>query len=74
MNESARLGRAAPPALPVHELKQASPIVTIQTVSERLEISFPTATIALQNLARIDLCLPTGAGGGRTMRVKLDRL
>ena len=36
----ARLGRAAASALRVHELMQASPIVTIQTVSEKLGVSF----------------------------------
>lgn len=29
-----------------HELMRASPIVTIQTVSEKLGISFPTAGVA----------------------------
>lgn len=32
---------------------QASQIVTIQTVSEKPAISFPTASAALWNLARI---------------------
>jgi len=32
---------------------QASPIVTIQTVSEKLGLSFPTAGSALDNLAKI---------------------
>jgi Fic family protein len=53
------LGRAAPSALRVHELIQASPIVTIQTVSEKLGISFPTAGIALNNLIKVDIVRET---------------
>jgi Fic family protein len=55
----AGIGRAAPSALRVHELMQASPIVTIQTVSAKLNISFPTATTALQKLARIGVVRET---------------
>lgn len=55
----AGLGRAAPLALRVHELIQASPIVTIQTVSERLAVSFPTASTALENLAKIGVVRET---------------
>ncbi len=51
--EISGLGRAAPSALRVHELMQATPIVTIQTVSEKLAVSFPTASAALENLVRI---------------------
>jgi Fic family protein len=46
----ADVGRAAPSALRVHELMQAHPIVTIQTVSEKLGVSFATARDALENL------------------------
>jgi Fic family protein len=55
----ASLGRAAPSALRVHELMQASPIVTIQTVSEKLAVSFPTASTALENLAKIGVVRET---------------
>ena len=55
----ARLGRAAASALRVHELMQASPIVTIQTVSEKLGVSFPTAGIALNNLIKVDIVRET---------------
>ena len=55
----AGLGRAAPSALRVHELMQASPIVTIQTVSEKLAVSFPTASTALENLAKINVVRET---------------
>ena len=53
------LGRAARSALRVHELMQASPIVTIQTVSEKLAVSFPTANTALENLAKIGVVRET---------------
>ena len=46
----AGVGRAAPSALRVHELMQAHPIVTIQTVSSRLGVSFATAGGALEKL------------------------
>ncbi|MGH7100856.1 MAG: Fic family protein [Acetobacteraceae bacterium] len=49
----ARIGRASASALRVHELTQASPIVTIQTASEKLAVSFSTASTALENLAKI---------------------
>ena len=55
----AGLGRAAPSALRVHELMQASPIVTIQTVSAKLAVSFPTASTALENLAKIGVVRET---------------
>jgi Fic family protein len=55
----AGLGRAAPSALRVHELMQASPIVTIRTVREKLAVSFPTASTALENLARIGVVRET---------------
>lgn len=42
-----------------HELMQASPIVTTQTVSEKLGISFPTASAALKNLAGMDIIRET---------------
>ena len=38
---------------------QASPIVTIQTVSRRLSVSFPTANSALQNLAGLGVVRET---------------
>ena len=49
----AGLGRAAPTVLRVHELMQASPIVTIQGVAEKLGVSFPTAGKALDHLVGI---------------------
>jgi Fic family protein len=48
----AGLGRAAPSALRVHDVMQARPIVTIQTVADMAAISFPTANAALENLTR----------------------
>jgi Fic family protein len=53
----AGVGRATPSALRVHELMQAHPIVTIQTVSERLGISFATAGAALEKLTDIGVAL-----------------
>ena len=50
---------AAASALRVHELMQASPIVTIQTVSEKLGVSFPTAGIALNSLIKVDIVRET---------------
>lgn len=55
----AGLGRAAPSALRVHELMQARPIVTIQTVSDALRISFPTAGAALEKLAALGIVRET---------------
>jgi Fic family protein len=55
----AGLGRAAPSSLRVHELMQASPIVSIQTVSDKLAVSFPTAGTALDNLAKIGVVRET---------------
>ena len=53
------LGRAAASALRVHELMQARPIVTIQTVSDSLSISFPTAGAALEKMVAIGLVRET---------------
>lgn len=62
----AELGRAAPTALRVHELMQASPIVTIPTVAEKLAVSFPTANAALEQLAKIGVAREiTGRRRGR---------
>jgi len=55
----AGIGRAAPSALRVHELMQETPILSIQTVTEKLGISFPTAGSALQNLAGIGVVRET---------------
>jgi Fic family protein len=55
----AGVGRVAPTALRVHELMQAHPIVTIQTVSERLGISFATAGAALEKLTDISVARET---------------
>jgi Fic family protein len=49
----AGVGRAAPSALRVHELMQAHPIVSIQTVSKKLGVSFTTARSALEKLIDI---------------------
>jgi Fic family protein len=49
----AGVGRAAPSALRVHELMQAHPIVSIQTVSKKLGVSFATARSALEKLTDI---------------------
>jgi Fic family protein len=53
------VGRAAPSALRVHELMQAHPIVTIQTVSSRLGVSFATAGGALEKLAGVGVVRET---------------
>ena len=45
-----RLGRAAPSALRVHELLQSRPIITIQSASKSLDMSFPTVGAALDHL------------------------
>jgi len=55
----AGVGRAAPSALRVHELMQAHPIVTIQTVSSRLGVSFATARGALEKLVGIGVVRET---------------
>ncbi len=55
----AGVGRAAPSALRVHELMQAHPIVTIQTVSSRLGVSFATARGALEKLAVVGMVRET---------------
>ncbi len=55
----AGVGRAAPSALRVHELMQAHPIVTIQTVSSRLGVSFATAGGALEKLAGVGVVRET---------------
>ncbi|MCL2428253.1 MAG: Fic family protein [Alphaproteobacteria bacterium] len=52
-------GRAAPSALRVHELMQSHPIVTIQTVSSRLGVSFATAAAALEKLAGVEVVRET---------------
>lgn len=57
--EIAGPGRAAPSALRVHESTQDSPIVTIQTVSEKLAVSFQRASTALENLAKINVVRET---------------
>lgn len=41
---------------------QASPIVTIQTVSEKLAVFFPTGSTALENLAKIKIVHETTEG------------
>jgi ribosomal protein S25 len=40
-------------------LLQASPVVTIQTVSAKLGVAFPTAGTALNNLAKINVVRET---------------
>ena len=55
----AALGRSAPSALRVHELMQSRPVVTIQTVADSLNTSFPTAGVALQNLAELGIVRET---------------
>lgn len=53
------LGRSAPSALRVHELMQERPIVTIKTVAEKLDTSFPTASGALEKLAELKIVRET---------------
>jgi len=53
------LGRSAPSALRVHEFMQARPIVTIQTVADALNTSFPTASGALEKLAELKILRET---------------
>lgn len=55
----AEIGRAAPSALRVHDLMQAHPIVTTQTVASRLGVSFSTAGGALEKLASIGVVRET---------------
>lgn len=55
----AGLGRAAPCALRVRELMQANPIVTLQTVSEQLAVSVPSASTASDNLPKIGVVRET---------------
>jgi Fic family protein len=60
------VGRAAPSALRVHELMQAQPIVTIQTVSKKLGVSFATASASLEKLTEIGVVREsTGRRRGR---------
>lgn len=63
----AGLGRSASTALQLHELLQASPVVSTRTVARRLDISFPTASAALEGLARIGVVRETS--GRRRGRV-----
>ena len=66
----AGLGRAAPSALSVHELMQASPIVTIQTISKKLAVSFPTANTALEILTKLNFVRETtGRQRGKNLRL-----
>ena len=51
----ATLGRTAPMTLRAHEVMQAKPIVTIQTVADELSTSFPTAGNALVRLTRLGI-------------------
>ncbi len=55
----AALGRSATSALRVHEFMQARPVVTIQTVANGLNTSFPTAGAALQRLAELGIVRET---------------
>jgi Fic family protein len=55
----ATLRRSAPSALRVHEFMQARPIVTIQTVADGLNTSFPTASGALEKLAELGIVRET---------------
>ena len=49
------LGRTASTTLRAHEVMQAKPIVTIQTVADGLSASFPTASGALKKLAELGI-------------------
>ena len=55
----AALGRSAPSALRVHEFMQSRPVVTIQTVADSLNTSFPTAGVALQKLSELGIVRET---------------
>lgn len=55
----ATLGRTAPMTLRAHEIMQAKPIVTIQTVADELSTSFPTAGNALARLSRLGIIQET---------------
>lgn len=60
------LGRSAPSALRVHEFMQARPIVSIRTVADALDASFPTASGALEKLAELNILREmTGKQRGR---------
>ena len=51
----ATLGRAAPSALRALEVMQARPMVTIQTLADELDASFPTASGALEKLVELGI-------------------
>ena len=55
----AALGRSAPSALRVHEFMQTRPVVTIQTVADSLNTTFPTAGVALKRLAELGIVRET---------------
>ncbi|WP_025771183.1 Fic family protein [Thioalkalivibrio sp. HK1] len=50
-----RLGRSAPSALNVHEQMQIRAITTAALVSNELNISYPTAQSALENLVKVGI-------------------
>lgn len=49
------LGRAAASALRVHQYAQTQPILSIATTAEKLGMSFPTASAAIEHLERIGI-------------------
>ena len=60
------LGRSAPSVLRVHELMQKKPMVTIQTVVDDLQTSFPTTGTALAKLTELNIAREvTGKQRGR---------
>ena len=50
-----KLGRASETALRVHQFMRKRPLVSVNTLAEELEITFPTATSALGNLEKVGI-------------------
>jgi Fic family protein len=51
------IGRAASSALRVHDYMQKKPLASIGAVADELKVSIPTATVALDRLARLGIVL-----------------
>lgn len=50
-----KIGRAAETALRVHQYMRKKPLVSVSTLAEKLEVTFPTATGALGNLEKLGI-------------------
>jgi Fic family protein len=49
------LGRAVPSALRVHEYMQKKPLASIGALADKLNLSIPTVTVALDHLVRLGI-------------------